>query len=343
MKKAIVMCLSISLATVACSTKEEPKEEKGRIPVSLTEAVVMDYQPERSYPGGVRPFREASLGATLPGKIEKMYVSEGVQVQQGSLLAELSGELLTQAVVENSALQKDFERIARLHEKGSVSTIEYDHLKARLEASEARVALVRKNTQVVAPFSGTVVEIAVNEGENYSLLPSVDAQNLSVKNGILTLMQLNRVKVVIEVNEKELPLVKTGQSATISCDAIPGGVREGKICYVKPFLSPATRTASVEIELANGDGVFKPGMFVTALLKGASERGVFIPIGSLYRQPGTSNDFVFTVEKGKAKRIPVTRLQTLNNLVCVAGIDPGARVVTAGKTRLAEGIEVEVK
>ncbi len=343
MKKSISLVLLISLFMAGCARKEIKNEENKAVLVGTTQAELKPYIPTLNYSGNVLPNKEANLGATLPGKVEKMNIKLGETVKKGCLLAELSGEMLTQAVVENDALQKDFDRISRLKEKGSVSQMEYDHLKARLDASMAKVEMMKKNTQVIAPFNGTVVDIFVHEGENFSLLPSIDAQNLSVNPGILKLMQLNPVKVTFEVNEKELSWIKTGQIAFIRVDALPEKTFEGRISYIRPVLSAVSRTATIEVEVNNPANALKPGMYANLEIKLPPANGIFIPVSCIYRKPGTSNDYVFMVIDGKAKSQAVRQLQTMKDLVLVDGLANGATVVSVGKAKLSDGSVVEIQ
>lgn len=342
MKKSISFALLISIMVMGCVRKESKNEENKAVLVSTTQAESKLYWPVLSYSGNVLPNKEANLGATLPGKVEKLDISLGESVKKGDLLAELSGEMLTQAVVENDALQKDFDRISRLREKGSISQMEYDHQKARLDASVAKVEMMKKNTQVVAPFNGTIVEIFVHEGENFSLLPSVDAQNLSISQGILKLMQLNPIKITFEVNEKDLSKIKPGQIANIRVDAFPDKQFEGKVSYIKPVLSAISRTATVEVEVSNPGYILKPGMYANLEIKLSPATGIFIPVSCIFRQPGTSNDYVYIVVEGKARRQAIKQLQTQNNLVLVEGLMSGANLVSGGKSRLSDGMVVEI-
>jgi len=85
--------------------------------------------------------------------------------------------------------------------------------------------------------------------------------DLKIENGIVSLMQLNPLKVKIEVNEKELPLIHKGNEVEVAFDAYPEEKVIGKIHYISPVLSSVTRTSSVEVEIPNTSLKFKPGMF----------------------------------------------------------------------------------
>jgi membrane fusion protein (multidrug efflux system) len=149
--------------------------------------------------------------------------------------------------------------------------------------------------------------------------------------------------VLIDVNEKDLALLAVGQPARITTAAFPGRSFNGKVSYIKPFLSPSSRTASVEIELPNPSFLLKPGMYAGTTVTLPATQGIFIPLSAIIRQPGTADDYVFTIEGGKAHKIPVKQLQTENDLVQIEGVPAGTTVITSGKSRLKENTRVTLK
>ncbi len=328
----------------ACSNKKmEEKSEEKSILVSTVTTEESEYKPVLDYSGSIMAFQESNLSPVLPGRVEKLYCKEGQTVRKGDLIAELQGELLTQALIENMALKKDFERVSRLKDKGSISDMDYDHLKAKFEASEAKVQLLKKNTEIRAPFTGTIVSVFLNEGENFSIFPTIDVANMSIKNGIVRLVQLNPIKIEIEVGEKDLAKVKIGQDVQFMVDAYPDKQFVGKIKKIKSEFSPTSRTVKVEVENPNTGLLLKPGMFAHVSIQLATENGILVPLKSLYRMPGASSDYVFVVKNNIAKMIKIERKQIVGENIVVEGISVGDQVVTDGKNKLTDGSKVTVK
>jgi membrane fusion protein, multidrug efflux system len=313
-----------------------------KTPVKVVKAELKQYTPYIDISGTAFADREANLGAALPGRVEKLYFPAGSKVKKGDLLVSLSGELYTQALVEFNAIEKDYERVSRLNDKGSISDLDYDHIKAKYDASKAKVEMMKKNAEIIAPFSGTIVEYLVQEGENYFFNINLDP-GYSMTSGILRLMKLDPIQVEVEINEKELPMIKTGQKATVTFDAIKDEVLNGRISSIKPVLSTLTHTATVRIELENGNGNIKPGMFAHVKIEMTPIESVCVPLNAVYRQPGTSDDCLFVVENGTVKKEIIEKLFTDNNQVGVKGISAGAEIVTSGKEKLHDGSLVEVK
>lgn len=341
--KFLVFTIALALALIACKSEEIREDSKSDTPiVTVVLAKEVTYSPTLEYSGTALANREANLGAALPGKVERIFYNQGDKVQHGDLIVELSDEMLTQAEVENHALKKDFERVKRLRDKGSVSEMEFDHLKAKLDASNAKVEMVRKNTRVFAPFAGTVMERMMEEGEVYFLNPGLDP-GYSMRSGIVRLMQLDPIKIQFDVNEKDLAQVKIGLEAEVTFDAYPNKSYSGKISSLKPMLSTMTRTAPAEILIKNATGEIMPGMFARISLTLPEQNAVFIPLKCIARTLGTGEDFVWVLNDSIASRVVVNRIYALGDMIAVTGLNPNDKVIAEGKNRVSNGQTVEVK
>lgn len=336
--------LSLMLFCMGCNqTSDTSKEEtKNIIRVTTIQSEKKKYKPVRTYSGTAYAFKEANLGTTLPGKVEKVHYQEGERVSEGNLLVELSAELYAQALAKRNSLEKDFQRVSRLREKGSVTEQKYDHVKAKFEAAKAEARMMKENCEIRAPFSGVVVDYLVKEGENFMFSPSLKP-GYSHTSGIVQLMQLNRLKVKIDVNEKELPDIRVGQSAEVKFDALPDTSFNGRVSHIDPILSTATHTAKVEVTVSNGKRKLKPGMYATVRIQMPDKKNVFVPLNAIFRQSGTGNDYVFVVTNdNRAIRKPVTRISTRGKEVAISGIEEGREVVVHGKNKLKSGDWVKV-
>lgn len=343
-KIAYTTCL---LAIFACGCGKKSTESSGDVAKTATTVTVytakkMEYTPVLNYTGTAEANREADLGASIPGRVEKIHFSKGSYVSQGALIAELSDEMLIQAQIELEAIRKDYERMSRLKEKESVSVMDYDHVKAKFDASQTKVNMLKKNTSIVAPFGGILTDVTVQEGENYTFVPSVSS-DLKVQSGIVTIRQLNPLKIVIEVNEKEIASIRRGQHADVVFDAYPDEHVSGQVNYISPVLSPVTRTATVEVTIPNREMKLKPGMFCRVSISMASTTGIFVPLNALYRQQGTGEDYLFVVvDQNKVTRRRVTRGEAKEELIRIPEIKAGESVVVDGKNKLNEGSPVEI-
>lgn len=338
-----ILIVIIGLLVMSCSDSKNTSLESDDEAISIKTATVFErsYDKSLEYAGTFFANKEANLGTSMPGRVEKFHYPKGSFVRQGSVLVDLSSELLTQALIEYDAIKKDFERISRLRDKGSISEIEYDHVKAKYDASEVKTEMLRKNTCVVAPFDGIIADYLVEEGENYFFTLNLD-QGYSNTSGILRLMQLNPLKVEIQVNEKDLSKIFVGQKVNVFCEAVSDDSISGTVSYIKPFLSTTSRTAGVEVQVPNYNNKIMPGMYAKVLIDYGSEMGTYVPVNAIYRQPGTPEDYVYVIKNDTAYRTRITRIKTEGEFVCVDGINSGDIVALEGKNKLNDGSLVKI-
>lgn len=338
----LALTLIISIGCNQTSERQED-EENNAIRVTTTKSTETQYHPAITYSGTSFAFKEANLGTTLPGKVEKIHHEEGEYVSEGTLLVELSAELYAQALTEKNTLEKDFKRVSRLKEKGSVTQQKYDHVKAEYEAAKAKARMMKENSEVRAPFSGTIADYLVKEGENFMFSPGLKP-GYSHTSGIVQFMQLNKLKIKIDINEKELRNIREGQAASVQFDAFPDTTFKGHVSHIEPILSTSTHSAKVEITVDNSERKLKPGMFATVEIKRPERKDIFIPLEAIFRQTGTGNNFVFIVnDENKAVRKPVEQLYTKEKQVAVTGIKKNREVVVHGKNKLKSGDQVIVE
>jgi len=331
------------LLLAGCQQKEEVKTVENKpVAVKTTHVVKKNYAPELSLTGTFCAFKEANLGTALPGKVEKIFYPKGARVNKGELLVQLSEEMLIQAQIEHDAIQTDFEKIARLKEKGSVTEQDYDHLKAKLDASEAKVKMLRKNTEIRAPFSGVIADYLVQEGENYLFSPNLEA-GYSFTSGIVSLMQINRLIFKADINEKDLKKIKRGMHATIYTDVYPGKKFEATVSFIEPALNMLTHSATIELSVNNGNQILKPGMFGKAQLKLPEDSARFVPQQAVVQQPGTGNNYVFAVKNNTAERHNVNLVKIIGEEAIIDGLAEGTEIISTGKNKVQEGQELAIK
>jgi cobalt-zinc-cadmium efflux system membrane fusion protein len=169
---------------------------------------------------------------------------------------------------------------------------------------------------VQAPFDGVVIDRDAVLGES-----------VSPEKPILVIADLSTVWVEIAVYQKDLPLVRTGQTVTIRAGYGLADAR-GTIEYVSPILDQVSRTATARVVLPNGDGRWHPGLFVSAVIEDPVPAAVVVPRGALQRMDGAT--VVFVADHGVFTPRPVTigRLGRERAEVS-AGLRAGERIAAA--------------
>jgi len=172
---------------------------------------------------------------------------------------------------------------------------------------------------VYAPISGIIVEQNVTAGAGVKTLDN--SPNL------FTIANLDRVWIMCDVYENNLPFVRLGDYANVRLNAYPDKVFKGRISNIAPILDPAIRTAKVRLEMAN-PGLMSIGMFATATFY-AHEQETYATVPATAILHLHDRDWVYVPAGGSEfLRVEVRGGKTLPGAVQgVTGIKPGQQVV----------------
>lgn len=299
--------------------------------------------------------RVAHLRPLARGRIERVYVRLGDRVRAGQPLLTYDnielGELIgafAQAYAAASVAQRALERARQLVDIGAISQAEYDRRSAEYAGETAtirniKVKLLRfgmresdldsltqggdglldhlfSYTVLRAPFGGVITAYDVAEGE------VVDADR-----ELLTVVDLSTVWVQADVYEKDIALVREGQTVTVTVEAYPDQSFTGTITYVSDMLDPQTRTAKVRCEVPNSGGRLKLEMFATIQIPILRNReAIMLPTSAIQQIDDKPVVFVQTGE-GRFERRDV-RLDVESNgwTEIIQGVQEGESVVTTG-------------
>jgi membrane fusion protein (multidrug efflux system) len=161
--------------------------------------------------------------------------------------------------------------------------------------------------------------------------------------GMLSLHDIDTVRILIEVVEKDIPLVKIGQKAEVRAEAYPDRVFEGTVTRIVQALNRATRTMTVEIDLPNKDRLLKGGMFARVeALVGTHPQAVQVPIDAVSRLEEAQ--YVYIVRDGKAQRVNVEiGLRDDNRVEITSGLSGNEQVIVSGKDLVHDGTPVQTQ
>ena len=99
---------------------------------------------------------------------------------------------------------------------------------------------------------------------------------VNTNTAIASVVDISRLRLVVNVVEKDLRMVSAGDAAIVEVDAYPGEKFNGQIARVAPVLDPATRTAPMEVEIPNADYKLKPGMYARINLTVEERKNVLV-------------------------------------------------------------------
>lgn len=292
------------------------------------------------YTATLEAFEEVHLAPASPGRVNNIYVEPGDRVSKGQKLFAMDQTQLRQAEIQLENLKTDFQRLSKLLETGDVPEQQYDQMKTQVEVTESNVEFLRENTVIYAPFAGVITGKYFENGEMYSGAPNTAAG----KAAIVTLMQINPVKAIVNITEGYLPLVSEGMDATILTDVFPDREYKGRVSLIHPTINPMTRSFEVEISVPNNDLKLKPGMFVRASMFLGEVEAFVVPSNVVLQQEGTNNRYVFVDKDGIAQMVRVNIGKRYDEMLEIISDDikEGDMLVVDGQTKLTTGDKISV-
>ncbi|MDR0954171.1 MAG: efflux RND transporter periplasmic adaptor subunit [Rikenellaceae bacterium] len=329
-----VALVALAVLATGCgnrnSTTTTAEEKKPLVKVST--ARIESVAQTEEFSGTILPFSQNNISPSMPLRIQRILVDVGDRVAQGQILAELDQSSLLQAKVQLENLKADLQRYQALYEAGGVSKQQLDQMTTQVDASQVSFDNLQENTVLRSPVAGVVTARNYDPGDLYGS-----------GGAILTVMQIDRVKVQVNISEGYFPQVKVGMPVAIRLDVYPDEVFEGKVSLIYPAVDAATRTFTTEITIPNGNLKLRPGMFARVAINFGAEDQVVVPDVAIQKQVGTNERFGFVIENGVAHRRTLTLGRQVGSSVAIlSGFSAGETIVVAGGQKLLDGTEVDV-
>jgi RND family efflux transporter MFP subunit len=273
-------------------------------------------------------------GQTM-AKIEDSEIVEQVKQAQASL--EVAKATIRQREADLKVAEVNFDRSKNLFGRQLLAKQALDDAESRYLAAQAQLDLARAqatqtsarleelqinlaNTTIVSPVDGFVARRNVDPGAWVS-------QNAPVA----SVVDIARLRLVANVVEKDLRLVTVADPAIVEVDAFPGDTFSGRVARVAPVLDPATRTATIEVEVPNSDNRLKPGMYARIVLTVEQrDKATIAPKVAVVDFEGKRGVWV-PAEENKARFVPVQiGLEDAERVEILSGLSVGDRIVTTG-------------
>ncbi|MBS2019199.1 MAG: efflux RND transporter periplasmic adaptor subunit [Deltaproteobacteria bacterium] len=299
----------------------------------------------------------AHVFSPVSGRVVAIAAQVGQRVKKGDVLARiespdvgLASAELSKAQVEEVTAEHDLERQRELFAGHATSQRDLEHAddaarKARAEVVRARqkVLLLRggggeavsQSFVLRAPIDGEVIARGVSPGVE------VQGQYGGTAVELFTVGELDRLWVMGDVYEIDVPRVKIGSKVSIGLLAMPSRPIDARVEWISSTLDPSTRTAKIRASVDNRARALKPEMYATVSVSVDERRALAIPRAALLRLGDQTAVFV---EKGRSMdgrhvfaRTPVTVDEAEGDrwLPILAGLERGAPVVTKGAILLA--------
>jgi RND family efflux transporter MFP subunit len=336
---------------------------------------------EERLSGVVRARNQVEIYSRISAPVEEVLVQNGEYVTQGQPLVKLRDNEYNERVRQSEAnlrinearakqaeaalneLQSRLRRQLILAEQNMSSELELEALKAQVQSAEANYELslaqveqaesslneqreLLSQTIVKSPISGTVGQRNAEIG-----------MQVNTGTRLFTVGDLRESKVMVNLTERMLNYIKTGQTARIYSDNMGDSVITSNVSRISPFLSAGSFSTEAEIDVSEEQGSLLPGMFVTVdILYGESDQATIVPLAAIYNHPRSGEQGIYVAPNFGIETEPIMQVDAANppplseptefefvpvevvargrEAAGVTGIQPGQWIVTVGQSML---------
>ncbi len=316
--------------------------------------------------GNITADNELAVQPRISGRLVSLLVEEGTVVRRGQLLAVMDDESIRLQLQQSEAAlsgarggvrqaqlnvakskadrdryqellkdryisQHDFENMDNAYQ---IAAAALDSAQSQLQAAERDYDLLKLQlgqTKVYSPINGVVTHKLVSEG-----------MNLTTGSTIANVADLNPVKLVFHVDQKDAPALRKDASVAFVTDAYGAERFQGQIAEVAPTYDSKTRTLNLSAPIRNPQRKLLPGMFGTAeVLLGEKTAALVLPAEAVVSQNERSGVFVIAAKVAHFRPVQLG-LMAEGRVEIISGIRAGEPVVVLGQNRLRDGQPVEL-
>ena len=281
----------------------------------------------------IKAFKENDITPAASGvHIDRIMVDVGDKVKEGQVLVTLDPTQYNQQLIQLRNLDADYNRLLPVYEAGGISAQQIQQQKTALDVQREVVANLKKNIEVRSPISGVVTARNYDPGDLFAAQP------------VLHVMQIDPLKVTVNIPEQYYTAVKVGMPVAIHVDIYPDLTFSGSVSLIYPALDTSTRTFTVEVTVPNHYSTLRPGMFARSTFDMGKKEGIMVPDVAVQKQVGSAERYVYVVNDGVAERRSVKVGRQVDGYVDIlSGVAAGEQVAVTALSKLYDGAPVEVK
>lgn len=278
--------------------------------------------------------REVLIKAETAGTVVSAPIKEGHFIKRGTVVCRQDVNarqaMLDQARAQFKSREVDYLAAQKLVERGFAAETQQLSAQAALDAAKASVKQAEielDNINIRAPFSGIYADHMAEIGDY--LGPGQPCGQL---------IELDPLKIVVDLTEAQLSLVAQDQVAEIFLAT--GENVTGTVTFIDSRANPATRTFRTELSVPNKDLSLKAGVTASVVLQGAEENAHLIP-GQILSLSGDGEVGVKYLDfENKVRFLPTNTIDETSNGIWVTGLPQTAKIILKGQDFVAVGTEV---
>ena len=350
MKNIRILPLVAAIAFfVSCRQQSQSESADLAVPVSIEDIKLQSIQQFVSTTGTVKATAEVILNSEMAGNYFLQNnpatgrpFKLGDRVTQGQTIIKFENEeyennlAMTSVKLNLEISEQEYEKQKSLYEKGGVTlrelrNSEVSKTNAQYNFENAQIQLAKMS--VKAPFTGVIVELPYY----------TKGTRIASGSHMVTLMGYNQMYLNINLPEKNITDIKTGQEVLVTNYTLPEDTLHGKVTEISPAISIETRTFSGKIEIANPELKLRPGMFVkTDIITDHKDSTVVIPKDLI--MTGGRGKYVFIVGRNLSanSRWITTGIENQNSVEVVNGLAPKDQLIIKGYETLRDNSKVKI-
>ncbi len=328
----------------------------------------------RTFTGSLSSRSNFDVVAKVGGRLSRLAVDIGDVVERGDVIARIDDEEFLQDVAQAEAelevaranleearsslelAERERDRVEALRERRVVSMSDLEASEAAVQAERSRVRVAEATilqrdaglraarlrlsyTEVDARWEGEG-DIRV-VGERYV----EEGTTLAPGDRIISLVDLQRLRAVIQVTERDYERIRIDQPGLVATDSLTGETFDARVMRRAPQFRETSRQARVELDVSNPDERLMPGQFVRVRMElDRAENAVIAPRSALVRREGEQGLFVIEGgEDGETARFYTVRPGFIEGqLVQILEPHLEGDVVVLGQDQLTDGVRVNI-
>jgi len=311
-------------------------------PVTVSELTEKPFRHYFQVSGNVDAVDKAFISPEINGQIKQVLVVEGEHVKKGQLLAKLNTSI-TENTIEEVKTQLElaktlYEKQTQLWEKKIGSEVQYLQAKNNKEALESSLRTLQAQLDMAyikSPIDGIVDVISIEEGE--LAMPGFQ---------LMQVVNLNKMKILADVSEKYLPVIKKGDIVEVGFPTYPDIKMSVAVSRTGNVVNMGNRTFPIEFRINNIDGKLKPNILaLLTFLDFDKEDAIVVP--SIIIKKDIKGEYVYVAREHEGKQlaskvyISTGRSYNDESLV-LEGLNVGDRVIIEGYSLVTDGTEVKI-
>jgi membrane fusion protein, multidrug efflux system len=335
---SLLLASSFFLLTGCAAKKTEEKAEsisdiqrREGVPVRIIAAKDTSIEEYEMLGGTAEGYIQTTLSAGMAGKISVLNVKVGDFIAQDASLMTIAPDMpqnyeVVKQQVENAQKSKD--RITALAAQGGVPQQVIDDVNTSLFVAKEGLESVRKSQFVLAPFSGTIVNV-------FQMINSIVGHSTD----LATIAKIEKIRVPLTVSDIMINRFKIGQKAfaVTGTDTIEGMIEKVALAGVD-----ANHTFKVEAVFENPKRILKPAMYVPVkVITATKANAITLPLDAVIADGSRKYVYIINGDVATSSNV-ATGIRSGNVFEIVAGVQVNDKIVVSGSSLLFDGTKVKV-